>query len=65
MACPRTRLRFGFLGLGALAAGLCSCGGGGGGGGGGGSVGQFRLLSVNVTNGAVWPLNQRIVFTFN
>src|SRR5262245_21424349 len=52
------------LPLALLATALSACGGGGGGGGGSGG-GQFRLLSLNVANGAVWPLNQLIFFTFN
>src|SRR5213594_3968597 len=61
----RMPFRPGPLVLPLLAAALCACGGGGGGGGGGASAGPFRLESINVSNGAVWPLNERMVFTFN
>ncbi len=63
MRCRRTRPGTGFVASAVLAAALCGCGGGGGGG--GSSAGQFRLVSLNVLDGAVWPLNRRIHFTFN
>ncbi len=61
---PGKRSRFVTLSLPLLAAAIGACGGGGGGGSGGGA-GQFRLLSVNVPEASVWPLNQRMVFDFN
>ncbi len=64
MTWHRLRSGCGPFAVAVLAAALGACGGGGGGG--GGSVGgQFRLVSLNVPDGAVWPLNQRIHFTFN
>src|SRR5262245_34352852 len=62
---PGKRSRFVPLLVPLLAAAIGACSGGGGGGGSGGGGGQFKLLSLNVPQQSVWPLNQRMVFEFN